>query len=283
MAKHSFKEPSDAMRDARILVENGKLEDKYSSVVVDEGQDFSQQGFMLLRSIVQDGKNDMFIVGDAHQRIYGHKVTLGQCGIKIVGRSRKLKLNYRTTDEIRKWAVKIFKSDTIDDLDSGVDSNKDYKSLYHGPEPLVKNLESYEAEIAFLKSYIDDLVKEDSSQSICVMLRTKKLVSEYKNSLDKLGVSTYVLNKDSKDDSSKIGIRLATMHRIKGLDFDHVIIPHANQGIIPLQSLILSDEELIEEEMLLKEKSLLFVSATRAKKTLLVTGFGEMSSFVVTI
>lgn len=101
--------------------------------------------------------------------------------------------------------------------------------------------------------------------------------------MDKLGVSTYVLNKDSKDDSSKIGIRLATMHRIKGLDFDHVIIAHANQGIIPLQSLILSDEELIEEEMLLKEKSLLFVSATRAKKTLLVTGFGEMSSFVVAI
>lgn len=280
MAKHSFKEPSDAMRDARILVENGKLEEKYSSVVVDEGQDFSQQGFMLLRSIVQDGKNDMFIVGDAHQRIYGHKVTLGQCGIKIVGRSRKLKLNYRTTDEIRKWAVKIFQSDTIDDLDSGIDSNKDYKSLYHGPEPLVKHLDSFEEEITFLKNYINELVKEDSSHSICLMLRTKKLVSEYKTSLEKLGVSTYVLNKDSKDDASKPGIRLATMHRIKGLDFDHVIIAHANQDTIPLQSLIHSDEELIEEEMLLKEKSLLFVSATRAKKTLLVTGFGEMSIYV---
>lgn len=75
--------------------------------------------------------------------------------------------------DIQKWSVKIFKSDMIDDLDSGVDSNKDYKSLYHGPEPLVRNLDSYEAEITFLKSYIDDLFKEDSSQSICVMLRTK--------------------------------------------------------------------------------------------------------------
>ncbi len=280
MAKHSFKEPSDAMRDARTLVENGKLEEKYSSVVVDEGQDFSQQGFMLLRSIVQDGKNDMFIVGDAHQRIYGHKVFLGQCSIKIVGRSRKLKLNYRTTDEIRKWAVKIFQSDTIDDLDSGIDSNKDYKSLYHGPEPLVKHLDSFEEEITFLKSYIDELVKEDSSHSICLMLRTKKLVSEYKTSLEKLNVSIYVLNKDSKDDVLKSGIRLATMHRIKGLDFDHVIIAHANQGTIPLQSIIHSGEELIEKEMLLKEKSLLFVSATRAKKTLAITSFGEISSFI---
>lgn len=282
MAKHSFKEPSDAMRDARILVENGKLEEQYSSVVVDEGQDFSQQGFMLLRSIVQDGKNDMFIVGDAHQRIYGHKVTLGQCGIKIVGRSRKLKLNYRTTDEIRKWAVQIFQSDTIDDLDSGIDSNKDYKSLYHGPNPLVKHLGSYEEEMTFLKSYIDELVKEESSCSVCIILRTKKLVSEYKNSLEKLGISTYTLNKDTKDDASKPGIRLATMHRVKGLDFDHVIIAHANQETIPLQSLINSGEELIAEEMILKEKSLLFVSATRAKKTLLVTGFGEMSNFIKT-
>ena len=71
--------------------------------------------------MVPEGKNDLFIVGDAHQRIYGHKVVLGQCGVKIVGRSRKLKLNYRTTDEIRKWAVRLFDNSEKDDLDNDID------------------------------------------------------------------------------------------------------------------------------------------------------------------
>ncbi len=71
-------------------------------------------------------------MGDAHQRIYGHKVVLGQCGINVRGRSKKLKLNYRTTDEIKKWAVALFNGENIDDLDEGTDSNRDYKSLYNG-------------------------------------------------------------------------------------------------------------------------------------------------------
>jgi len=102
----------------------------------------------------------MFIVGDAHQRIYGHKVVLGQCSIKIIGRSKKLKLNYRTTDEIRKWAVALLHGESIDDMDDGIDSNSDYKSLYHGPAPLIKHFDNYEDEVKFIESYIKNLKKK---------------------------------------------------------------------------------------------------------------------------
>ena len=101
------------MRDARILIDNEKMKEKYSSIIVDEAQDLAAQSFLLLRDMVEEAKNDIFIVGDAHQRIYGHKVVLGQCGIKIVGRSKKLKLNYRTTDEIRKWAVSLLDGEIL--------------------------------------------------------------------------------------------------------------------------------------------------------------------------
>jgi superfamily I DNA/RNA helicase len=96
-----------------------------------------------------------------------------------------------------------------------------------------------------------------------------------------MGISTLVLHKDTKDDLVKNATRVAPMHRVKGLDFDHVVIASVNDGIVPLGVQYQSSEELIKEEGLLRERSLLFVSATRAKKTLLITSYGERSSFIV--
>ena len=281
LTKYNYKEPSDAMRDARVLIENGKLEELYNAVVVDEAQDFAVQAFMLLRSLVAEGKNDMFIVGDAYQRIYGHKIVLGQCGVKIVGRSRKLKLNYRTTDEIRKWAVRLFENKEMDDLDNGIDTQIDYKSLYHGPAPEIKLFDNFDDEIVAIKKYIDGLVSEDDSAKICLVLRTKKLRNEYAQRLTEMGISTLLLHKDTRDDLVKNATRVATMHRVKGLDFDHVIIASVNDGVVPLGVQYQSLEELIKEEGELRERSLLFVSATRAKKTLLITSYGKKSSLIV--
>ena len=69
------------------------------------------------------------------------------------------------------------------------------------------------------------------------------------------------------------------MHRVKGLDFDHVIIASMNDGVVPLEISDKSDEKQIEDEKLLKEKSLVFVAATRAKKSLLVTSYVKQSIF----
>jgi hypothetical protein len=79
--------------------------------------------------------NDLFFVGDGHQRIYSrHRAAMSKCGIDIRGRSRKLYLNYRTTDEIRRQAVALLEGCEVDDLDDGHDETKRYKSLSHGPQ-----------------------------------------------------------------------------------------------------------------------------------------------------
>ncbi len=277
LSAKNYKEPSDAMRDARILIDNEKMKEKYSSIVVDEAQDLTAQSFMLLRDMVEEAKNDIFVVGDAHQRIYGHKVVLGQCGIKIVGRSKKLKLNYRTTDEIRKWAVSLLEGETFDNLDDGVDSSGDYKSLYHGPEPKIESFESYEQEVEFINQYIKSIKDEDKESRICIVVRTQKLVNSYNSYFQENGIDTLKISRNSKDNLSNDAIRLATMHRVKGLDFDHVIIASMNNGIIPLEIGEKSEENQIESERLVKEKSLVFVAATRAKKSLLITSYGEYS------
>jgi mRNA-degrading endonuclease RelE of RelBE toxin-antitoxin system len=96
LASNHLKEADDAYRDARNLLDsNPELRPNLCSVIVDEAQDMGTQAFMLIRALVPPGANDLFVVGDGHQRIYGkNKVVLGQCGIDIRGRSSRLKINY---------------------------------------------------------------------------------------------------------------------------------------------------------------------------------------------
>lgn len=275
----NYKEPSDAMRDARNILKNNEQNGIYAHILIDEAQDFNAEAFKLIRQMVTESKNDIFVVGDAHQRIYGHKVVLGQCGINIRGRSKKLKLNYRTTDEIRKWAVTLLNGERIDNMDDGIDTNNDYKSLYHGPEPLMKSFENYEDEIKFINSYIKNLKQEDENSRICIVARTQNIIDGYNSYFTNNNIPTTKLSRNTKDDISN-NIRLATMHRVKGLEFDHVIIASMNHNIMPLVNFEKSEEKQINNEKLLREKSLLFVAATRTKKSLLVTSYGDKSNLL---
>src|SRR5690606_28785922 len=140
LASNYLKEADDAYRDARSLIENNpEPRPKLAAVIVDEGQDMGPQAVKLIRALVPPGPSDLFIVGDGHQRIYGkHKVVLSQCGIDIRGRSTRLKINYHTTDETRRMAVSILEGVEVDDLDGGLDTQKFYHSLMHGPAPEVR-------------------------------------------------------------------------------------------------------------------------------------------------
>ena len=112
----------DVVREARLYIEGMSAALPYNAVLADEVQDLTPPELKLLRAIVSPGPNDLFLAGDAHQRIYGHMARLGTCGIEIRGRARRLKLNYRTTEQIRTRAVAILEGLEVDDLDGGVDS-----------------------------------------------------------------------------------------------------------------------------------------------------------------
>jgi superfamily I DNA/RNA helicase len=127
-------------------------------------------------------------VGDAHQSIYRHRVSLGQCGINIKGRGKELKINYRTTEETRKFAVAVLEGKDIDNLDGGQDDQKGYVSLTHGQPPLVQRFASFADEIAFLKQHIGELQKDGAPlESVCVVARTKHLLEGYISQLQAAG------------------------------------------------------------------------------------------------
>ncbi len=283
MKDDNIRDVETAMYECRLLIEKNPGMLPYSAVIVDEAQDLSTNAFRLLRAIAgEQHRNDMFIVGDAHQRIYKNKVVLSKCGINVRGRTSYLRINYRTTEEIRKYAFGILKGISFDNLDADYDHGRACQSLTHGINPIVKRFKSVTEEIDYI---VDEIEKLKSSgedlKSICIVTRTNKHLDDYIIGLSKRGIKTYEIKRSRIDDRSFEGVRMATMHRVKGLEFKHVFVVAVNKRIVPLHSAINISDPVVREEALMAEKSLLYVALTRAQKSTYVTSYGQPSELVV--
>lgn len=273
-----LKETEDAYRDAITLIESKAIQLPYTGVIVDEAQDFGLNAFRLLRKIVPEGQNDLFIVGDAHQRIYGSKVVLGQCGIKITGRSKKLRINYRTTEQIRRWAVSLLNGIPFDDLDDGVDEQVGYRSLMSGPEPIIQHFDTAKDESNYIVTSLKELAEPELAKA-CIVVRRHIDLERYLATLTEADIPHYQVDQNSHDSKAQPGVRIATMHRVKGLEFDFVYIAGVNDGVMPL-NILDSDDPTIIREHEHKERSLLYVAITRAKRFCSITSFGKLSQFL---
>ncbi|MFH1953312.1 MAG: UvrD-helicase domain-containing protein [Pseudomonadota bacterium] len=282
--EHRLREREDALRDARLLLKNKNEVLPYHAVVVDEAQDMGDEAFRLIRQMIpgENRKNDLFVVGDAHQRIYRHKVVLGRCGINIIGRGRKLRINYRTTDENRKWAVGLLRGLEVDDLDGGVDDQKGYKSLLHGIAPRVMGFEAFEQELEYIIAYLKRIeAGGDPLRGVALVARTDSLLRQYESDLREKGIAIIFIRRSEAEDQSAPGLRMATMHRVKGLEFDRVMIAGVNDGIVPFEGYGRgSSDPVVQRDSEMQERALLYVSATRARKEVLVTSFGTPSRFL---
>ncbi len=279
------KEMDDAYRDAAALLATDRGGRRYASAIVDEAQDMGAQAYRLIRALVPEGRDDIFIVGDGHQRIYGRsRVVLGRCGIRIVGRSRKLRLNYRTTEETRSWAVRLLDGREIDDLDGGRDDNRGFKSLTHGPAPQTVTLDSFEQQAEFIIRWLRELVERgESLREGCIVARTRAERDAVAHAIRDAGLPTAVLERDLPDDADGDAVRVATMHRVKGLEFDRVIMASVNEGLVPLpQAMAGHADDSARDWAETEERALVYVAATRARRELVVLSHGRASRFVGT-
>jgi superfamily I DNA/RNA helicase len=276
------KEYIDLLRDTRGLIHGKGLSLPYRAVIVDKAQDMSAEAFRLMRAIVPESPNDLFIAGDAHQRSHRRRTTLGHCGINIKGRGKKLRVDCRTTEETRRFAVNILEGREVDDLDGSLDDQKGYVSLTHCGPPSVNTFKSFAGEFAFLKQHLAELHGEGAAlESICVVTRTRKLLENCETQLQSLGLATYRIKRDVAEQRPKPGLRLATMHRVKGLEFEHVIVVAANKGILPLEAVVDDAEDAVARRNAeTGERSLLYVALTRARRSATITGYGPASPFL---
>ncbi|HWS99827.1 MAG TPA: UvrD-helicase domain-containing protein [Pyrinomonadaceae bacterium] len=269
----------DIIRDTRRFIEMVKPVLPYRAAVVDEAQDLHAEEWKLIRRLVPPGPNDLFIVGDAHQRIYDRKVILSKCGIDVRGRSGRLHINYRTTEQIRGWAVGLLCDFRGDDLDAGTDEQAGYLSLLSGPPPEVRHFETQEEEAAFIGESVRRLVSERRPEDICLVAPSKAALKDtYQRALKAAGVEFTVLEKT--DDRRTLGVRLATMHRVKGLEFPCMILAGVNEGTLPRRLPALADDPIASVEHEERQRSLLFVAATRARDRLIITSSGRPSPFL---
>lgn len=268
LAVRKLKEFDDAYADVAELLARERAEttggngesrarDLYGAIVVDETQDFGPQALRLIRAMIAQGANDLFFVGDGHQRIYSrNKAAMSKCGIDIRGRSKKLYLNYRTTDEIRKQAIAVLEGCSIDDLDDGHDETRRYKSLSHGPVPVLRRMASLDEVLPALLDTIkvwSAAPSGDTRETVCVIAPTKRQRDSISHFLERNTTPTKTIDENQNAGAVQDCVYVATMHRAKGLEFDRVIV------VAPLTWL--GDVRDTENH-----RKLLYVAISRAKK-----------------
>ena len=273
-------EPDDAYWEAVEILSAEASNLPYAAVIVDEAQDMGEQAFRLIRAVIPETPagdlNSLFIVGDAHQRIYGRRASMSACGINVRGRSRRLRLNYRTTQEIRAWAVSILEGVSVDDLDEGSDTLKGYVSLLHGSSPDLVGCASEVEELKGIAAWIRALSpKHVHLSDIGVLCARHVEVNRVKEALQAEGIEQVVLQ-SAADNRSVPGVRIATMHRAKGLEFFAVAIPFLSESAYPPSGAFRTAFDTTDrEDIVIRYRSLLHVAATRAKKALRVSWSGE--------
>lgn len=282
MKENRIRDINTAMYECSRLLKTENKRPQYVSIIVDEGQDFSDNAYRLLRALAgEEHANDIFIVGDSHQRIYRNRPTLSKCGINVRGRSSILKINYRTTDEIRKYAFSLLNGISFDDLDESNEIDERCQSLTHGEAPQVLSFNDANEEMEAVYSEIQKLMGHGvAAKNICIVARTHKLLNDYIAGFTAKGMRCYEIKGNKPDDRGLDGIRAATMHRVKGLEFQYVFVVAVNNRIMPLASAINHTDNVSERESITSEKCLLYVALTRAQKGAYISSYGKKSEFL---
>lgn len=247
-------------------------------VLVDEGQDLHPTHWQFLRAIVREHSDDIFIAEDAHQRIYGSPVVLGRYGVRIVGRAQRLTLNYRTTAQNLDFAVRVLEGETFVDLEEGVEQTTHYRSARGGPVPELVPVSSlgdeFERAAELVKQWLEDGAVPET---IGVLVRDNRQAAQVTRGLEERGVQVRAVAAAP----TRGGLPLVlTMHRAKGMEFSRVLLFDVGGGSIPATYLLRGLSEADRAEVLRKERSLLYVAATRARDQLVVMWSGEASSML---
>ena len=253
-----------------------KGQSPYQHVIADEVQDFGPAEFTLLRAITDPSDDDLFLCGDAGQRIYRARFQPLALGIDVRGRATRLKVNYRTTEQIRRFADAIVPP-VIDEGD-GLDGARATVSVLRGPAPEARGFADAQGEITAVADWVKALRKEGfAPRDIAIFGRTDAVLRERaEKALQAAEVPLRRLSdsEGAPTDTASIG----TMHRAKGLEFRAVAVVGCAEGILPSPASLkdLTDPGDIEAARE-QERQLLYVAATRARERLLITWSGTQS------
>jgi superfamily I DNA/RNA helicase len=271
---------SHICKKAREALAAGTVQSPYQAVLVDELQDLGLQEIRLLAALAAGAPENLMVVGDAGQRIYPGGFTLKGLGINVTGRAHVLRINYRTTEQIRRLADRLL-PDAADDLDGGSEGRGRTRSLLRGPAPTLKGFRRAADQHAFLRDRIKDLVRLGLQlPEIAIFTRSSTQWPALQKALEEAGFGVRRLSND-EDAGEESGVNLGTMHRAKGLEFKVVFLPDCSEGNLPLPVALEEAVDAMERRLALeRERQLLYVGMTRARDEVFVTWVGTPSPFL---
>lgn len=247
-------------------------------VLVDEGQDLNPSHWQFLRALVESGTNDMFLAEDSQQRIYGQSVILGRYGIRVVGRSQRLKLNYRTTAQTLHYAVGVLEGEDFVDLEDSPETAGNYRSARSGPPPRVVECDTLSQELASAAHTVGEwLASGVAPETVGILVRDSQQAGQVSRGLEERGITVRVVEQGTPREGHPL---VMTMYRAKGMEFSRVLIFGVNEGLVPAEYLLKDLTEADRADALTRERSLLYVAATRARDELVVTTSGRRSAFL---
>ena len=251
----------------------------FDYIVVDEAQDVSVAQLRFLGALAGGRPNGLFFAGDLGQRIFQQPFSWKELGVDVRGRSQTLRINYRTSHQIRTQADRLLDPE-MSDVDGNLEERKGTVSVFNGPKPTIHVLEDAAAESAIVGKWLTARISEGlQPNEMSVFVRSLDQVSRAVDAAKSSGLPFGVL--DRKLDSVEGRLTICTMHQAKGLEFRAVVVMACDSEVIPLQSRIESTVDEAElEEVYNTERNLLYVACTRARDHLLVTGVRPVSEFL---
>ena len=251
----------------------------FDFAVVDEAQDISIAQIRFLAAIGANRPNSLFFAGDLGQRIFQQPFSWKVAGVDVRGRSSALKINYRTSHQIRSQADRLLDLQMAD-VDGNVEERKGAISLFNGPQPDIKICKSSGDEITAVSDWLTMLIKTGlQPHEIALFVRSTAQLDRPEASAKQAHLKFRVL--DEHVDITPGTLSVSTMHLAKGLEFRAVAVMACDDEVIPLQERIetVADEADLED-VYNTERHLLYVACTRARDHLLVTSTAPASEFL---
>ena len=251
----------------------------YDFMVVDEAQDISVCQLKFLANLGKGRPDGLFFAGDLGQRIFQQPFSWKALGMEIRGRSFTLKINYRTSHQIRKQADRLLGPE-ISDVDGNKENRLGTISEFNGPKPSIVTADGPQEEAQKVGRWLKEKVEQGVlPHEIGVFVRSKAQLDRAVGAVSEANLEHVVLDDRMESNPGKLSV--STMHLAKGLEFRAVVIMACDDEVIPLQSRIETAADQPElEEIYNTERHLRYVACTRARDYLLVTGVDPGSEFI---
>ncbi len=257
----------------------GGTSSPFDFAVVDEAQDISIAQLRFLAALGGGRTNGLFFAGDLGQRIFQQPFSWKALGVDVRGRSTTLKINYRTSHQIRSQADRLLGVE-VSDVDGNSEERKGTISVFDGPAPGIKVLPTVAAEIEAVGEWLREVTKAGvQPHEIAIFVRSPAELDRANAAAKEASLDFVVLDNNVETTAGKLSI--STMHLAKGLEFRAVSVMACDDEVIPLQERIetVTDEADLED-VYNTERQLLYVACTRARDFLLVTSTTPASEFL---